>query len=87
MANANNVKQFIKRVCPPPILKRIKTANFAILKYKDRYIGRPVTYFEGAKANDRRTREGLFEKYCNGNGLDIGYGGDILCDNCQGFDL
>ena len=29
----------------------------------------------------------LFEKYCNGNGLDIGYGGDILCDNCQGFDL
>jgi SAM-dependent methyltransferase len=32
-------------------------------------------------------REGFFEKYCVGRGLDIGYGGDLLMENCVGWDI
>ena len=32
-------------------------------------------------------RDGFFEKYCLGRGLDIGYGGDLLSDNCMGWDV
>jgi SAM-dependent methyltransferase len=42
---------------------------------------------ESEHARPRREREGFFEKYCNGRGLDIGYGGDLLCPNCEGFDF
>lgn len=42
---------------------------------------------ETAKAYNRRVREGFFEKYCNGEGLDIGYGNDILTPECSGWDL
>ena len=31
-------------------------------------------------------REGFFERYCVGRGLDIGYGGDLLSANCLGWD-
>jgi SAM-dependent methyltransferase len=41
---------------------------------------------ETSKAHDRRVREGFFENYCGGNGIDIGFGGDILCPNCVGWD-
>ena len=46
-----------------------------------RYIG------ETAKAHDRRVRENFFDKYCKGEGLDIGYGADIIVPNCSGWDL
>lgn len=42
---------------------------------------------ETAKAHDRRAREGFFEKYCTGEGLDIGYGADLIVPNCSGWDL
>lgn len=48
--------------------------------YQD-YIG------ETAKSHDRRLREGFFDKYCQGEGLDIGYGADILLPQCSGWDL
>lgn len=41
---------------------------------------------ETFKAKERRIREGFFLKYCNGIGLDIGYGGDLLASNCDGWD-
>ena len=31
--------------------------------------------------------EGFFEKYCNGKGLDIGYGGDLSYTKCSGMGL
>ena len=31
-------------------------------------------------------REGFFDKYCRGKGLDIGYGGDLLTPNCRCWD-
>jgi SAM-dependent methyltransferase len=51
-----------------------------------RIFGRPVKKLETFKAKNRRIVEGFFEKYCKGNGLDIGYGGDLLSENCKGFD-
>ena len=80
------IKKFIKRVTPPPIFDNAKKFQFFILKHKYRHFGRPVTNFETHKARERRTREGFFKKFCNGKGLDIGFGGDLLCDNCRGWD-
>ena len=42
---------------------------------------------ETTKSQERRIREKFFEKYCNGEGLDIGYGGDIIKPDCSGWDL
>jgi SAM-dependent methyltransferase len=45
---------------------------------------------ETSKSRPRRIREGFFDKYCRGRGLDIGYGGDPilptvdLWDHAQG---
>ena len=42
---------------------------------------------ESAKSRTRREREGFFEKYMKGDGLDIGYGGDLVVPNARGWDL
>ena len=42
---------------------------------------------ETGKAHERRIREGFFEKYCIGQGLDIGCGNDPVVDGCCGWDL
>ena len=42
---------------------------------------------ETSRAHNRRLREGFFKKYCNGEGLDIGYGGDVIVPDCAGWDL
>jgi len=49
--------------------------------------GRPTTQLEAFKARPRREKEGFFEKYCQGKGLDVGYGGDLLSPNCRGYDM
>ena len=41
---------------------------------------------ETTKVRTRREREGFFEKYCSGRGLDIGYGNDILLPTCSGWE-
>lgn len=45
------------------------------------------TKLETFKARERRKREWFFRKYCQGKGLDIGYGGDLLVPNCVGWDV
>ena len=42
---------------------------------------------ETYKSYRRRVREGFFEKYCTGDGLDIGYGADIIVPGCSGWDI
>jgi SAM-dependent methyltransferase len=41
---------------------------------------------ETSKAKSRRVQEGFFENYCQGKGLDIGYGEDILTPDCSGWE-
>ena len=42
---------------------------------------------ETRKAKDRREREGFFDKYCQGRGIDIGGGHDPLNDSIEIWDL
>lgn len=42
---------------------------------------------ETSKAKDRRQREGFFNKYCSGYGIDIGCGDDPVTFNCGRWDL
>ena len=49
-------------------------------------VGRPYVAGESTKAKKRRESEDFFNNFCQGNGLDIGFGGDPLTDKCTGWD-
>ena len=51
------------------------------------FLGRKRSYGETRKAQARRIREGFFAKYCQGHGLDIGYGGDPVVSGVRGWDF
>lgn len=42
---------------------------------------------ESYKAKNRRVREGFFDKYCTGKGLDIGFGGDPITTDSVRWDF
>jgi SAM-dependent methyltransferase len=73
-------------IIPKPIWKI--GAGIYHLYQKKRYLKgkRPNVAGETTKARNRRLRENFFEKYCSGSGLDIGYGGDLICPNALGWD-
>ena len=65
---------------------------FVIEKHTVPFVKKPVTGntpsgCETSKAHARRVREGFFEKYCKGEGLDIGCASDPLTPECSGWDL
>ncbi len=41
---------------------------------------------ETSRSYARRKKEGFFDKYCSGDGLDIGYGSDPITSDCSGWD-
>lgn len=49
--------------------------------------GRPTVKAETSKAFKRRENEKFFENFCVGKGLDIGFGGDLIVPNAQGYDF
>lgn len=65
----------------------IKGLLYQVQFFYFRTFGRPVKFLESSKAKERRIGEGFFERYCQGSGLDIGYGGDLLAPNCKGWDF
>lgn len=83
------MKMFLKRLIPLAIQKH--WANSSLLFYFRRSLirtfGRRIESTETAKARPRREHEGFFKCYCVGKGLDIGYGGDLVCPNAQGWDI
>lgn len=82
----NKVKNITKEI--PDVLKiPLRKVYLDFLKIKYFLYGRPVKKTETYKAKKRRIEEGFFNKYCKGKGLDIGYGGDLLADNCTGWDF
>ncbi|MFQ5994992.1 MAG: methyltransferase domain-containing protein [Acidiferrobacterales bacterium] len=50
-------------------------------------LGRRRSHGETHKARERREREHFFECYCQGQGLDIGYGGDPVVAEVTGWDF
>jgi len=68
-----------------PVKDRIRKIRYLVFGRLP-FLGRKPSEGETSKAAKRRLREGFFEKYCTGKGLDIGYGGDPVTPNVQGWD-
>ncbi len=81
------MKNLIKTHFPGPLLNIVKIIYYTYKTTKYKLFGRPITQLETAKAKPRRIREGFYDKFCIGDGFDIGYGGDILSPNCRGWDV
>jgi SAM-dependent methyltransferase len=64
-----------------------KTAYFAVAGLRLRLVGREYQRWETTRARPRREREGFFDRYCQGAGIDIGYGGDPVTPSCRGWDF
>ncbi len=75
----------ILRTILPSSMYRFLSIEYAKVWY--RYVSRPSKVLETSKARARRIRENFFEKYCQGQGLDIGYGGDAITNKCRGWDI
>jgi len=69
-----------------PIKDRIRKFRY-VLFGRLPFLGRKGAIGETSKAYTRRLREDFFSKYCNGSGLDVGYGGDPLVENVTGWDF
>jgi SAM-dependent methyltransferase len=76
---ANVIKKLFKKHC--------RGLYHLDIKIKYRLRGRPGRCGETAKAKSRRLRENFFTTYCAGRGLDVGFGGDLLAENCRGYDF
>ena len=81
------LKAGLRRAAPSALWLLLQEVRAQARLIKYRALGRPARAGETAKAHARRRRDGFFEKYCVGHGLDIGYGGDLLSDNCFGWDV
>jgi SAM-dependent methyltransferase len=81
------MEELLKKILPRSVWLLLKKITFNYKKILYKYISRPVRQGETHKARERRIREKFFEKFCKGRGLDVGYGGDLLSENCQGWDI
>jgi len=81
------LKSEVKRFSPAPFWSVLRAIRTGTRHLEYRAYGRPANPGETAKARPRRLHEGFFDRYCAGRGLDIGYGGDLLCGNCVGWDF
>jgi SAM-dependent methyltransferase len=79
--------QLIGNALPVAVLKRLPTLYYRINRYRFRLFSRPVMIKETSKAKERRKAEGFFERYLAGQGIDVGYGGDLVTPNCRGWDV
>ena len=77
----------IQKITPKPIWKLGSSLYHFYLKRKYLRGNRPIIPAETSKAKGRRTREGFFDKFVKSNGLDIGYGGDLISPNAVGWDF
>jgi SAM-dependent methyltransferase len=82
-----NVLPQLYKVFPTPIWKIGSRLYHFYLKRKYLKGKRPFVPGETSKARLRRSKEGFFEKYLSGDGLDIGFGGDLIVPNAKGFDF
>lgn len=81
------MRKLLQKVAPKAIWRLLKKQSLRYKRIKYRIIKRKTKAGATSKAKSRRIREKFFEKFCHGKGLDIGYGGDLLAENCQGLDL
>jgi SAM-dependent methyltransferase len=82
-----NFRNTIKKNTPEYIWNFLRTLKFNYLRILYRTFGRKYHPGETSKAKNRRLEEGFFDKFCKGNGLDIGFGGDPVVEGVQGYDF
>ena len=81
------MKEKLKNFLHESIWNILQWGKKILLAFKYRFIGRPFVPGETTKAYSRRAREGFFEKYCEGKGLDIGFGSDLITEDAKGYDF
>ena len=76
------MKKFARAIIPSALWFKLQRIAYRLGRTK---------YWYGAgetsKAHARRVREGFFDKYCQGQGLDIGQGGDPVVAGVRGWDI
>ena len=73
------LKSTLRPIVPYSVKQKLRLLQLS-------WFGRPQCDGETSKARGRRIESGFFERYCSGEGLDIGYGGDLLKAGCVGWD-
>ncbi len=81
------VLEFLNKILPAQIWNIGRDIHHSRLKKKYLKGERPANPGETTKAKQRRLKEDFFNKYCNGFGLDIGFGGDPVTPTVQGWDF
>ena len=87
MSIEQNVAKILRFILPDNILKFIPSIYYNLNKIRYKCFSRSLLQKETFKAKKRRDSENFFGLYCNGQGVDIGYGGDLLVPNCLGWDI
>ena len=77
---------FSEKNLPNSLHKRLLHIYYFFMKCYFKKFGRKYKPAETTKAKQRRLKENFFKKYCNGEGIDIGYGGDLVVENTIGWD-
>ncbi len=77
----------VRKFTPQLIWNVLAGAKREYVKHKYLSGGRKEVKAESSKAYNRRAGENFFEKFCSGKGLDIGFGGDLIKPDAQGFDF
>jgi SAM-dependent methyltransferase len=75
------------RLLPSWIMRWLSVVYYRLNRYRLRLFTRPPSMKETFKARDRRMRQGLFDTYFLGDGLDIGHGGDFVVEGCRGWEI
>lgn len=84
---ARKVSKFSKKYFPIWLHNMLKKGFYFSLKYYYLAGKRPFHPAETTKARPRRLKNGFFEKYCTGKGLDIGCGGDPIMPDVTQWDF
>jgi len=72
---------------PHSILRHITPIYYKLNQWRFRILPRPYIPQVSTICHARRVREGFFERYCQGKGIDIGYGGDPVTPTVRGWDI
>ena len=81
------MKLLLKNLLGNLLYQELKTVYYFFLRKKLLLFGRPPVSAESAKAKKRRIKENFFDLYCQGSGLDVGYGGDLVHLTAFGWDF
>lgn len=72
---------------PRPVQRAVHRAHVRREARRFAHRARPRRAGETSKARPRRVREGFFDANCQGAGLDVGFGGDLVTESCRGWDV